>query len=176
MKKSLVVLYAMTSFVGADNLIIKESKSDFNTTVKQIQKSIQARDMKILGLIDHKEIAHQGTMNINDEQVILFANPNYNSRMILNDPNVALELPMKIAVRKDFKGKVLLITSANHMRRAQLCFENANLNTTAFPTDCISSYRTKGIQYNIFPRVEALSQWENLIHEWIGFLVYKATF
>ena len=109
MKKSLVVLYAMTSFVGADNLIIKESKSDFNTTVKQIQKSIQARDMKILGLIDHKEIAHQGTMNINDEQVILFANPNYNSRMILNDPNVALELPMKIAVRKDFKGKVWIV-------------------------------------------------------------------
>jgi uncharacterized protein (DUF302 family) len=109
MKKSLVVLYAMTSFVGADNLIIKESKRDFNTTVKQIQKSIQARDMKILGLIDHKEIAHQGTMNINDEQVILFANPNYNSRMILNDPNVALELPMKIAVRKDFKGKVWIV-------------------------------------------------------------------
>jgi hypothetical protein len=36
MKKSLVVLYAMTSFVGADNLIIKEGKRDFNTTVKQI--------------------------------------------------------------------------------------------------------------------------------------------
>jgi uncharacterized protein (DUF302 family) len=109
MKRALVTLYAMTSFVGADNLIIKESKTDFNTTVKQLQKSIQARDMKILGLIDHKEIAQQGTMNINDEQVILFANPNYNSRMILNDPNVALELPMKIAVRKDFKGKVWII-------------------------------------------------------------------
>jgi uncharacterized protein (DUF302 family) len=109
MKKSLVVLYAMTSFVGADNLIIKESKTDFNTTVKQIHKSIQARDMKVLGLIDHKELAQQGTMNINDEQVILFANPNYNSRMILNDPNVALELPMKIAVRKDFKGKVWIV-------------------------------------------------------------------
>jgi uncharacterized protein (DUF302 family) len=109
MKRALVTLYAMTSFVGADNLIIKESKTDFNTTVKQLQKSIQARDMKILGLIDHKEIAQQGTMNINDEQVILFANPNYNSRMILNDPNVALELPMKIAVRKDFKGKVWIV-------------------------------------------------------------------
>jgi len=82
----------------------------------------------------------------------------------------------KILRNKNFKGKALLITSANHMRRAQLCFENANLNTTAFPTDCISSYRTKGIQYNIFPRVEALGQWEDLIHEWIGFLVYKVTF
>ncbi len=109
MKKSLIVLYAMTSFVGADDLVIKESSLDFATTVKQLQKSIQAKEMKILGLIDHREIAHQGTMDINDEQVILFANPNYNSRMILNDPNVALELPMKIAVRKDFKGKVWVV-------------------------------------------------------------------
>ena len=109
MKKSLVVLYAMTSFVGADNLVIKESSQDFATTVSQLQKTIQESDMKILGLIDHREIAHKGTMDINDEQVILFANPNYNSRMILNDPNVALELPLKIAVRKDFKGKVWII-------------------------------------------------------------------
>jgi len=109
MKKSLVVLYAMTSFVGADNLVIKESSQDFATTISQLKKTIQESDMKILGLIDQREIAHKGTMDINDEQVILFADPNYNSRMILNDPNVALELPLKIAVRKDFKGKVWVI-------------------------------------------------------------------
>jgi uncharacterized protein (DUF302 family) len=109
MKKSLIVLYAMTSFVGADNLVIKESGKDFAATVSQLQKSIQQSDMKILGLIDQREIAHKGTMDINDEQVILFANPNYNSRMILNDPNVALELPLKIAVRKDYQGKVWVI-------------------------------------------------------------------
>ncbi len=109
MKRALITLYAMTSFVGADNLVIKESKKDFKSTLEQLQQSIQKNDMKILGLIDHREIAHQGSMDINDEKVILFANPNYNSRMILNDPNVALELPMKIAVRKDFKGKVWII-------------------------------------------------------------------
>jgi len=109
MKRALLTLYAMTSFVGADNLVIKESKKDFKSTLEQLRQSIQKNDMKILGLIDHREIAHQGSMDINDEQVILFANPNYNSRMILNDPNVALELPMKIAVRKDFKGKVWVI-------------------------------------------------------------------
>ena len=82
----------------------------------------------------------------------------------------------KILRNKDFKGKVLLITSANHMRRAQLCFENANLNTTAFPTDCTTSYTNFGIEYMLLPRISALEVWENLIHEWIGFLVYKVTF
>jgi len=109
MKRALITLYAMTSFVGADNLIVRESKMDFSSTVKQLQQSIQTHEMKLLGIIDQREIAQKGHMDINDEQVILFANPDYNSRMILNDPNVALELPMKIAVRKDYKGKVWII-------------------------------------------------------------------
>jgi len=109
MKRALMTLYAMTSFVGADNLIIKESKMDFASTIKQLQQSIQTHEMKLLGIIDQRGIAQKGHMDINDEQVILFANPDYNSRMILNDPNVALELPMKIAVRKDYKGKVWII-------------------------------------------------------------------
>jgi len=109
MKRALMTLYAMTSFVGADNLIIKESKMDFASTIKQLQQSIQTHEMKLLGIIDQREIAQKGHMDINDEQVILFANPDYNSRMILNAPNVALELPMKIAVRKDYKGKVWII-------------------------------------------------------------------
>jgi hypothetical protein len=28
----------------------------------------------------------------------------------------------------------------------------------------------------LLPRISALEVWENLIHEWIGFLVYKITF
>ena len=73
-------------------------------------------------------------------------------------------------------GDFLLITSATHMKRAQLCFDIANLKTTAFPTDCTTSYTNFGIEYLLLPRVSALEVWENLIHEWIGYLVYKIKF
>jgi uncharacterized SAM-binding protein YcdF (DUF218 family) len=73
-------------------------------------------------------------------------------------------------------GDFLLITSATHMKRAQLCFDKANLKTTAFPTDCTTSYTNFGIEYLLLPRVSALEVWENLIHEWIGYLVYKIKF
>ena len=74
------------------------------------------------------------------------------------------------------KGTFLLITSANHMRRAQLCFNKAELQTTAFPTDCTTSYRSTGYDYILFPRVEALERWQDLIHEWIGYIVYAIKF
>ena len=80
-------------------------------------------------------------------------------------------------LKKKYKnGKFLIVTSAQHMRRSQLCFEKAGLKTTAFPTDCTTSYTNFGIEYMLLPRISALEVWENLIHEWIGFLVYKVTF
>ena len=82
----------------------------------------------------------------------------------------------RILKEKYNEGKFLIITSANHMRRAQMCFNKANLETTAFPTDCTTSYRSTGYNYLLIPRVEALERWQDLIHEWIGYIVYRIKF
>ena len=82
----------------------------------------------------------------------------------------------KVLQKEYSNGKFLLITSANHMRRAQFCFEKANIKTTAFPTDCTTSYTNFRIEYLFLPRVEALEVWENLIHEWIGYIIYRIKF
>ena len=74
------------------------------------------------------------------------------------------------------KGKFLLITSANHMRRAKYCFEKAGINTTTFPTDCTTSYANINVDYLLLPNSDALAKWESLIHEWIGYIVYRMTF
>ena len=62
------------------------------------------------------------------------------------------------------------------MRRAQFCFEKANIKTTAFPTDCTTSYTNFSIEYLFLPRVDAFEVWEDLIHEWIGYIAYKIKF
>ena len=82
----------------------------------------------------------------------------------------------EILKEKYNNGTYLLITSANHMRRAELCFNKAKLETTAFPTDCTTSYRSTRYDYILLPRVEALQRWQDLIHEWIGYIVYRIKF
>ena len=80
-------------------------------------------------------------------------------------------------LKKEYSnGNFLLITSANHMKRAQFCFEKAGIITQAFPTDCTTSYTNFGVEYMFLPRINALEVWESLIHEWIGYTVYKITF
>ncbi len=73
-------------------------------------------------------------------------------------------------------ASILLITSAQHMRRAQYCFEKANIKTKAFPTDCTNSYPNYGIEYLLLPRADTITKWETLIHEWIGYVVYRMKF
>ena len=82
----------------------------------------------------------------------------------------------RILKKESPDGRFLLITSAIHMKRAQFCFEKAGITTTAFPTDCTKSYNNLSLEYILLPKIEALEKWEDLIHEYIGFLAYRLAF
>lgn len=73
----------------------------------------------------------------------------------------------------DKKYEYLLITSAIHMKRSQLCFKKAGIKTTPFTVDNTMSYRSHNIERIILPRAKTLEGWEELIHEIIGYYVYK---
>ena len=102
-------------------------------------------------------------------QDIIIENTSRNTKE--NAFNSAIILKQKIP-----NARVLLITSAQHMKRAQYCFERASIQTTAFPTDCTTSYSTYGIEYLLLPRADAIQKWETLIHEWLGYIVYQIKF
>ena len=69
-------------------------------------------------------------------------------------------------------SKVVLITSATHMKRALLCFNRAGINVTSFPVDNMLSYRSKNPIHILLPKARVLEYWEELIHEIIGYLIY----
>ena len=69
-------------------------------------------------------------------------------------------------------SKVLLITSATHMKRALLCFNRAGINVTPLPVDNILSYRSKNPTHILLPKARVLEYWEDLIHEIIGYFIY----
>ena len=149
-------------------------------------------------LMDAEQLYHKGIIKkilLSGENGLLFNN-GYIESEAMRDYLLANKIPItdiiientssntmenatnsaEILKEKYKEGTFLLITSANHMRRAQLCFNKANLKTTAFPTDCTTSYRSTNYDYLLFPRVEALEIWQDLIHEWIGYIVYKIKF
>jgi uncharacterized SAM-binding protein YcdF (DUF218 family) len=70
-------------------------------------------------------------------------------------------------------GKSLLFTSSLHMRRSVAIFNKAGIMATAYPTSKITGDRLFNIYHLFIPSVESLSCWEDLIHEWLGYITYK---
>jgi uncharacterized SAM-binding protein YcdF (DUF218 family) len=70
-------------------------------------------------------------------------------------------------------GKLLLITSAFHMRRSLGCFKKQGIWTEPYSTDRFSGPSKFEFDYAFIPDVSALSGWTGLIHEVIGFITYK---
>jgi uncharacterized SAM-binding protein YcdF (DUF218 family) len=69
--------------------------------------------------------------------------------------------------------KLLLVTSAFHMRRAFACFKKEGINTDAFSTDFYTTDRSFTFEQLFIPQEVYLYNWQKLFHEIIGFIVYK---
>lgn len=70
-------------------------------------------------------------------------------------------------------GKVILITSAFHMRRSEGCFRKVGIDVTGFSTDFHSALPKDRFGFDGFiPSPEVLSNWNFLIKEWIGYVAY----
>lgn len=70
-------------------------------------------------------------------------------------------------------GNLLLITSAMHMRRASATFRKTGLNIEEYPTSKITGLRMKDVDHILIPSLATLHNWNILIHELVGYLVYK---
>ncbi len=80
----------------------------------------------------------------------------------------------KLLVQKKIpNGKYLLITSAFHMRRAIGCFTKAGLNVDYYSTDRYSGIHAYIFDNMFIPNVGTLQQWTMLLHEMIGYAVYR---
>ena len=80
-------------------------------------------------------------------------------------------------LKRDFQNKsVLLITSALHMKRAIFCFEKAGIEVASFSTDNTNSNRNFQPEYLLLPNSKSFEKWESIIHEWVGYLVYRIVF
>lgn len=68
--------------------------------------------------------------------------------------------------------KLLLVTSAWHMRRSVGCYEKAGMKVTPFSVDAKIDHEAS-FWFSLVPNPNAPGKWQVLIHEVIGYLTYK---
>jgi uncharacterized SAM-binding protein YcdF (DUF218 family) len=72
--------------------------------------------------------------------------------------------------------KIVLVTTALHMRRSVAAFKHEGLEVVPAPTDFISDISPKKMIYDYLPNTgSAVNGWA-IVHEWVGFVVQKIKF
>ena len=69
--------------------------------------------------------------------------------------------------------KVLIVTSAFHMRRALACYEKAGMHVDTLPVD-YRTYAPAAASGSWLPRASHLERSTAAIREWTGFYIYRA--
>ncbi|SDL83143.1 Uncharacterized SAM-binding protein YcdF, DUF218 family [Catalinimonas alkaloidigena] len=77
-------------------------------------------------------------------------------------------------LQRRFPGqRYLLVSSAFHLRRAEACFRKVGIQADPFATDFHSSSLPYSFEKWIAPTEQAFAEWGLLIHEMVGYVVYK---
>ncbi|WP_155284106.1 DUF302 domain-containing protein [Capnocytophaga felis] len=87
------------------------SKYDFDTTLNNLLQSLKEKQLTIFANFDHHKNAKASGIEMPKSNVIVFGNPKVGTHLMLDNPNIALELPLKIALVEDTNQKTSLIFS-----------------------------------------------------------------
>jgi uncharacterized SAM-binding protein YcdF (DUF218 family) len=81
----------------------------------------------------------------------------------------------KKVLKKEFAKdvRVLLITSGSHMRRSRACFAHEGIVCDTYSTDMYTGkHQTFYWDQYLIPNVDNFSEWNKLIKEWVGYIMY----
>lgn len=77
-------------------------------TVTRLQNILHAKGVTVFALVDHSGEAEKVGMKMLPTKLLIFGNPKAGTPLMLASPGSAIDLPLKILVREDAQGKVLI--------------------------------------------------------------------
>lgn len=81
-------------------LVIKSSPNSVQETCARLEKALDSRNITRFAKIDHWAAARDAGMEMQDEVVYVFGDPKVGTHLMLECPEVGIELPLKILIWK----------------------------------------------------------------------------
>ena len=129
-----------------------------STDIKLIRQDASDETLKVAQLLEE--------LGVRKEDIILERKAKNTRENAVNTVEILMKNPQ-------YGNKYLLFTSAFHTRRALGCFQKTGVKITVFPTAFKSKQRSFTIDNLLIPRELNLFEAYDLIHEMVGYVVYK---
>lgn len=89
-------------------LVERLSHAPFDTTMERITASIEAAGMQVFARIDHAAAASAVGLEMPHTVVLIYGNARAGTPAMLEAPIAALDLPLRVLVRGDARGRVCI--------------------------------------------------------------------
>jgi uncharacterized protein (DUF302 family) len=92
-----------------DNGIIDTpSNHSVDETVEKLKSILRDKGITLFALVDHSGEAEKAGMKMPSTKLLIFGNPKGGTPVMLADPSIAIDLPLKVLVWEDGRGKTWL--------------------------------------------------------------------
>lgn len=87
---------------------MKKYESPFSVaeTMARLEENLKIRDIPVFAKFDHGKNAEEVGLELRPNQVIVFGSPQVGTKLMQENPEISIELPLKISVWEDKNGKV----------------------------------------------------------------------
>ena len=89
-----------------NGIIAISSNHSVDQTVEKLRGILQAKGVTLFALIDHSGEAEKAGMRMRPTRLLIFGSPKAGTPVMLAAPSIAIDLPLKILIWEDSRGKV----------------------------------------------------------------------
>lgn len=85
-----------------------ESCFDVKTTMDRLEEFFKAKGVHIMARVDHSAGASKANLELRPTETLIFGNPAMGTHLMLANPGIAVNLPLRVAVWQEENGSVWL--------------------------------------------------------------------
>ncbi|MBV8436913.1 MAG: DUF302 domain-containing protein [Silvibacterium sp.] len=89
-----------------NGIVSVASNHSVDETVDKLKGILQAKGVMLFALVDHSGEAEKVGMTMRPTKLLIFGSPKAGTPLMQAAPSIAIDLPLKILVAEDEKGKV----------------------------------------------------------------------
>ena len=104
-----LITTALATETGMADIKRLESAYPFAETVQKLRYALEDKGFTIFALIDQREAARSASLDMPPTSLLVYGNPKGGTPLMIAAPDFGIELPLKLLVREQAGGKVLVI-------------------------------------------------------------------
>lgn len=89
-----------------NGILSKQSNHSVDETLKNLQRALETKGVAVFAIVDHSGEAEKVGLKMRPTKLVIFGSPKAGTPLMLAAPSIAIDLPLKILISEDDKGKV----------------------------------------------------------------------